>query len=517
MMNKRSNVFEVNGFEKAEKAFLVAFYLLDFLYSWQILTQNPYAENFLFPFLVPLALFILKSRMFFISLLISFQISAAFLFLGAPVSIVKYSAAFFLAMLAFSKPENAFHLAIASIFFFFIPRIHNMDVIHVLLVFISFSLIVTLNKTKLNGYNRISIVNKLILALFVWTNISILWCPSATNAFFRYLDNISYFLVYWITLILVDDESKVVNTLWIFALGGVAMTFIGAVSILTPLSLNVDYLALKNPVSSLLTFSIFAQLALYYTRTMKLPSILVKIVILSTILYMFSLGSKGGILAIIISLITFFTLKNPNKTKRNSILLTAGTWIIALFLFAQILLVPLVYVKLSDKLYGKNFPTFLATLPFRLEQWRYAEKMIDTDGHFLTGVGMSGFAYLHYDAWEHKFVPRPFMISTHCMYVQIYVDYGIVGLAIFVFLTIAFFFILSKSIKRMTNESMRIYALTMYVGALAFLIHGLVDWSLSDERFWFYVGLGMALLFIDRYQRHHKKSQQVSEPVEPAQ
>ena len=84
------------------------FYVAAFALSAYYFTHDPRAEKFLYPFVVPVLLPLLKRRLFFPALLKTVQISFTFFAIGNIVLVFKVTLGTFLTLLVLSNYELGF-------------------------------------------------------------------------------------------------------------------------------------------------------------------------------------------------------------------------------------------------------------------------------------------------------------------------------------------------------------------------------------------------------------------------
>ena len=493
--SKEWPTLEVNNFSRSEVVFFIVFYLLDLAYSLNLFINGPTAEQFAIPMMVPLALLLLKSRLFFVAFLIAGQFLTAFLTIGAPENLLKYTLTLLMILVTVANAERGYYLAIISLFFFFITSVQGYHFIHVISLFLVFSLIANRDKLSLSKFSRQHKFNIMLFCFFIWVNLAALWGANFSDVFYCYFDILCLFIIYALTLIIVNDESRVIKVLLIWSIAGVIYGL--ARFVIQPSEKElIGLFAAKNTVSSLLNYSIFCTLVLVSMRRYSHLMLTTMAAIMIVINYV--VGSKAGFLSMIIGLLIYFILIDNNYKKRKKVLLTITTVGIMIFLLLQIPLVPLVYMKLKNVPLPMEVPPELQTILFRFEQWELGEQMVYEDGNPYLGTGMGGYSILYKDYYPSEEKPEPWQNHPHSIYVFTYVDYGLIGLIIFMGILTAFFWTLRNFINRSRNGPLRLVALAVYAMTFSFLIHALVDWALVDKRFWFFLGLGIAIILVDR-------------------
>ena len=497
---------EVNNFSKAEIIFFASFYIADLLYCSYHYTHFPNAEIFLMPLLIPVMLLLLKSRLFFITFLISVQFLVAFWGLGNLGDVINYVGAFILILLTLSNVLRGYYLLIITMFFFFMPSFQGYQVQHIIALFLAFSLIIHQELINKANYDRKHKLSVLVMVLLIWVNLSILWSQNLGAVAYRYLDVISLFLAYWLTLVIINDEAKLLKTFKVWAAIGVFYAF--ARGIVPPSGSGsgsesaIELFTAKNTVSSLLNFATFALMALTTIKIKKIPTSVLLGCIMFLIFVNFIVGSKAGLGSAAIGIVLYYILLDKKRSKSKKILLNIATVMIIIFLLAQIPLVPLLYMNLKYIPLPSDIPQEFQTLLFRFEQWDYAKQMLQEQGNYITGLGMSGYYYLYGYFYDVSSVPQPWMSHPHSLYVHVFADYGLIGLMIFMILMITLFWRMRAFMIKSRNEPFRVLMLAIYAGIFSFFVHAIVDWDLNNKRLWIFIGMAVATMLIDRNLNH---------------
>jgi O-antigen ligase len=129
---------------------------------------------------------------------------------------------------------------------------------------------------------------------------------------------------------------------------------------------------------------------------------------------------------------------------------------------------------------------------FRTQVWQSALRMLRD--HPLTGVGLDQFLYQyrgHYilpDAWQ-----QPDLSQPHNFLLDYWIRLGILGLAVGLWLQVAFWRLAWSAQRRLTDPSSRALCVGLMGGMAAMIAHGLVDEThfVIDLAFIFFMSLGM--------------------------
>jgi|GEM_PF-1599647 len=502
---KQVPTFVVSRFNRFETIFLVSFYLFCLIYGWYVFTHELRAEKFLIYLVVPLALLLIKNRMYFISLLIAAQFIIAFWCIGNAEDVVIYTGAIILILFALSSLDRGYGILILSLFLFFSPTIQGYEVVHVVGFILIVLLLINREEIVENEINRKHPYNRIMFVMFVYVTLSLAWSQDFFAISATYYDTFTIFVAYWLTIVLVNSEERLFRSLKIWVYAG----FIYAVarSLYQP-DTGTDpnqqqFFYAKNTISSLINFSIFALLPAITMKTKRIPMTLVYVCVAILLVVNIGIGSKAGFLGLAIGMLTYFLIVPGKKERRyKAFFLKVSTAFIILFLIAQIFLVPLLYMKLHFLALPMSIPTEFGTILFRFEQWDYGKQMLEQNGNYILGLGMNGYSFLYGSFYESETPPAPWQNHPHSIYVHVYCDYGIIGFLIFTILIIGIILVLHRFLLRSKNVPLKVVAASFYGAIFAFLIHALVDWALMEIRFWMFVAMSIAITLIDRRQEY---------------
>jgi putative inorganic carbon (hco3(-)) transporter len=190
--------------------------------------------------------------------------------------------------------------------------------------------------------------------------------------------------------------------------------------------------------------------------------------------------SEGAILGLLIALIFWGLISLPQKKK----------FLIAIIIvFLVVFLVPLSRDYILEKALFKDLSG-----QFRINIWQGAIKLLKTSP--LIGVGLDGYQKLisNYQAQSFKFQNQTFWAfsqpTPHNLFLALWLELGLLGLGVFVWLMIKFF---AQGLKNIKKEPVLIGS--GLASLVVILIHGLVDTPYFKNDlavlFWLIIGLNI--------------------------
>lgn len=491
----------VSNFTKFEKIFIGTYAVIVFIYSFYIYTVNPHAESFLLPYALPVILYFRKNHLFFPILVAVFPITISFWMLGAPIIVAVYLSALFVGIYTISSVLGGYYLAIISLFLYIIPSIQGKNLIDVIVFFILIGILVSGKVYKTVITPEIKKFGILLSILFLYINFSIIWSVGFYDYILCYFDILTIFMIFFWTVLLIDTEERMITVFKVWAIIGLIYA-VSRIFIQPSTDSNIGLYAAKNTVSSLLNFSFFSLVALHSLKIRYRFFPLAGYYLLFALIIGINIivGSRAGLSTMIMGFILFYLFKNNEKSKFKRFLIRATTGFIIIFLIAQVVLIPLLYMKLQYSPVPFEDSAAIQSIVFRFYQWDIAGQMIEDYGNHIFGLGINGYATHYYEYYSLAEQYEPWMAHPHSMYVYVYTDYGIIGYLIFAAILIMFFIYLQKRVLYGRSNSIKLMALAVYIAVFSFMIHALVDWALIDERFWMFLGYGMALICIEKQQ-----------------
>jgi putative inorganic carbon (HCO3(-)) transporter len=148
-----------------------------------------------------------------------------------------------------------------------------------------------------------------------------------------------------------------------------------------------------------------------------------------------------------------------------------------------------------------NFgPNMDSSTVFRLHIWRGSLRILRD--FWMSGLGQGIEAYNHvYPFYGFAAVPAP---HSHNLFIQIFVELGIVGLLVFIGLLACFFRTMVNFLRRKTELRLRIMAAAIISAVIGFLFQGIFDYVFYNYRVLlsFYIFLGIAIAFAKVYEKN---------------
>jgi hypothetical protein len=510
---KKWPTLEVGNFTKGEIAFFVLFYIADLAISWYIFNHDPRAEKFLYPFIVPLILLLFKSRLFFVSTLISMQFAIAFLGIGAPDKVLTATFVLFFCALLFVDIKISFTLFLSSLFVLIIPTslgfLYEIAAVVLFIVLYNYKI----NRRELPLFVH-SPINTLLFIFSGYCLISAFWTPNFLSSFMDFAQFACVPLFPLLAITILQTEEELEKNLKVFIVFGIGFGLFKLTSPFTGLgtggmqgATNPDMLQIllsaKNTISSVLNFAFLPTLAVFILNKNLLYRLFLLFGLMCMLMAEWLYGSKGGLGSLGICVFLFFAMIKLRKLELRK-WITKGTTISLVFMLIIVIpMVPLVFFKI-----GEIFPsvllatsssvtegTSLTTLEFRFDQWGYAEEMLADHGNYLTGLGLGGYKYYYSEYVNYEFFQN-FMIYAHphSFWVYTFTDVGLIGMIILHIFLIVFIVKISEALLNTQSIKLRIYGSAIFCAIISFFIHGFVDFAFNEtDRLWLFIGLGMAV------------------------
>ncbi len=193
--------------------------------------------------------------------------------------------------------------------------------------------------------------------------------------------------------------------------------------------------------------------------------------------------SRGALLLGVPAALTIIILFRGGKSATAALLALLAAATAALLAFGR-------HPRLASLLSRTTGPTF-----FRLNLWRSALNMIND--HPLTGVGLDNFLYEYRGryiaptAWQ-----DPHLSHAHNWVLDFASRLGLPGLAVALWLLVAFFSTAARALRTLSNPGLRALAVGLVASMMDFLAHGMVDAS-----YWF-VDLAFAFMLTVALAQH---------------
>ncbi|MCX6639810.1 MAG: O-antigen ligase family protein [bacterium] len=517
---------EIPTIKSAQLVLLIIYTAAMVAGGWMIwLSGNIRAEYFaLLGIGIPILLLI-KSRYLTIVGLLSLQVVMAFLFIGNSGYVILIVVAFAGAIISFQSTSLMYVLLIFTVWFDTSAFVGGINLKNEFAV--GFMLLLGWIFRDVLGSNKASKSVKYFpkwsaIVFLAWALIGFsFWClepfPAGWDQVKQLLTHIIFFLI---TPLVIRDRQQLKIILWAWVAAGV----IAAVA-----ELIAPYLGFtptggswgggtsiasghKNITASFLSFSFFITYALYRAK----GSLMRKVALMSGLFFiftaMFFLQSKGAMIGLAVGIVlfkiadTFFAThrKNALRTLRNSFFIV-GT---------AVLMILMIYVVgISEYILGYYSQIFtqgteMSTMEIRKILWQASWQMINDGNHPIRGLGPGAFWVLGLDYVPVEYYIEPdnknetitgesAWMQTHNIYLDIFLQYGVVGIVSFSIFVFSIIKNLWKRFKFTPNASESYLFLSLACGIIAFLTHSFFDFSIFFvARFWIYCGLCVACLNI---------------------
>jgi O-antigen ligase len=134
-------------------------------------------------------------------------------------------------------------------------------------------------------------------------------------------------------------------------------------------------------------------------------------------------------------------------------------------------------------------------MQFRLQTWQIIGSIFEHEGHLLRGLGIGAFYVF---APQYGFpVSDPTqdlaIFHAHNLYLDIVVQFGIIGLLIYLYLISRNLIRLWRGYRRSFDQKFRYLHLGIFCGLTAFYVHGFMDLGLAMPDWWLFLGLATAV------------------------
>ncbi|CEP78297.1 O-antigen ligase family protein [Defluviitoga tunisiensis] len=234
----------------------------------------------------------------------------------------------------------------------------------------------------------------------------------------------------------------------------------------------------NNFASILSSLSIFPLYLILKSRTKR--EIVVGIISVALIYFsIFLTLSKGGTLTLIFSIIlTFFVLSKKN-VKRSFFVLSLGIIIIAILVNFEII----DFSPLYERFFGEHIYDISSFTTRRSDWWLAGIKAIKQRP--ILGFGGSFYAgmWINYTAYGEMFV-------MHSLYIEILVQYGILGLIVFLWIIVRILKDFKQLINKLNKGQLKdTIFLIPFISLLTCLFAGLsLSWQWRDL-LWFFISI----------------------------
>ncbi len=486
---------------------------------WFWLSGDPRAYKFgLLGLAIP-ALFLLKSPYMTIAGLLAFEVVAAFLFVGNMNYVISVVAVFIGTIIAFESPIVIYLLLILAVWYDSTPlNISGTMVIGSSIryeIILGAALMVGWFFRYLSGHE---VKTKKIfpekwyavgLLAITWMGF-LFWCyePIPTGWEEVKVSTVGL-LLFLISPIVISDRKKLRLAIWSWIGAGVILaifSFLGPYFGLQPEETEAWGAAPgalgihKNWSTTLMTFSFFITLA--YLLTVK--NLLKKMMFYIDLLFLLAAQLYEQSRATAVSSVAgvmLFWLVNPyiKRLRSNPLRSLARASLVVAMLSLSIFFIYTVDLSFLGS-YSDIFsdPMSIPTMVARYEIWEGCYQMITTENHLWRGLGPGAFWYLgqHYGIGTLRLTDEEFRAyHAHNLYLDIVIHQGIIGLFLFLGLTISILVKLWRGFLHFEDIHDRYLCVGILTAVVAFLIHGMVDYRMFMIRpYWMFLGLAVAVI-----------------------
>ena len=341
------------------------------------------------------------------------------------------------------------------------------------------------------------------IALFLgWAALSLNWCVNPKVGKWELLD-IFFALVIYVTATKIIRSREILDrVIKVWILSGILLTGLGFYFIMTGAAARVDVMSgAPTHFSFEMNLIIVLVIAMLYIKGSKFMSAWILWPLLICMFYVnLRTGSRAGLFSLIAALFYFFfSYHSINKDRKHTslilflvVVLLAG----AIFLLAYN---PMEGFKIGFRVYNPLEFSEEDTFQFRLEIWNVAWNYIRVHNRYIQGLGILSFILLtkaEYGVYGH----------AHSIYINIGVNYGLVGLLIFAWIIVAIVLNFRDGMRAAHRKYYQVLLRAMAAGLLAFAIHGIVDFYVWHMRsLWLYLGVAMSAVRLVRQEGQQKE------------
>ena len=486
---------------------------------WFWLSGDPRAYKFgLLGLGIPI-LFLLKSPYMTIAGLLAFEVVAAFLSVGNMNYVISIVAVFIGTIIAFESPIVIYMLLILAVWYDSTPlNISGTMVIGSSIryeIIFGAALLVGWFFRFLSGHEvkrkRIFPEKWYAVGLLAITWLGFFfWCyePIPTGWEEVKVSSVGL-LLFLISPIVISDRKKLTLAIWSWIVSGVILatfSFVGTYLGLQPEETGLWGAAPgalgvhKNWSTTLMSFSFF--IALAYLFTVK--NFLKKIMFYFDLLFLLAAQLYEQSRATAVSSLTgvmLFWLLNPSvkRLRSNPLRTLARIFLVLSVLSLSVFLIYTIDLGFLGS-YSEIFsdPMSVPTMVARYEIWEGCYQMITTENHLWRGLGPGAFWYLgqQYGIGTLRMTDEEFRAyHAHNLYLDIVIHQGIIGLLLFLGLTISILIKLWRGFLHFESMHDRYLCVGILACVIAFLLHGMVDYRMFMIRpYWMFLGLAVAVI-----------------------
>lgn len=459
--------------------------------------------------------FLLKSRFVALIGLLTFEVILAFLFMGNTNFALTAVMALVGAIIAFESPIIMYMLLILAVWFdkslFAIGRANYVELV------IGCALLVgwvfkgaSRDRTApkpLHFYEKLP-----ASLLFFWAVAGfLLWCPSrAPEGFFTMKWLILGFLFFLITPLLIRSEKELRLAACAWILAGLIASVATIYAIMAGLqpasssqlasgaSMTAQY---KNPTAGIISFSFFLALAAFFWVEKTKQKWILGAILAVLLFALLLLQSRMAFVGLVFGFGIFWlaeTFLRPEKKSAMQILLRLFVPVS----LAVLVLVGLFCFGLTEMMgnYAELFksPDQIGSMQWRLQTWDLVRTLMVNEGHLLRGLGVGAFYVF---APQYGFPLRDFTVDValmhpHSLYLDIIVHYGIIGLLIFMWLSLSNLSNLWRCYRGSQIVLFKYMSLGLFCALSAWYMRGFLDGALTAVEWWLIIGLAAATISV---------------------
>ena len=332
----------------------------------------------------------------------------------------------------------------------------------------------------------------ILLPLFLflgWSAFSLTWCVDRIVGKWILLDIFFDVMICLAAVNAIRSHATLDRVIKTWVISGVFLTGLGLYYVITGGAARVDVMSgHPNVFSEQFNLIIMLVIAMLYIggRRFSLGWILGPLLLLMFFVNLRT-GSRAGFFSLLAGILFFLLGYHSLKKDRRHISLIF--FLILIFLVGAVFLVafnPLEGFRIGFRGYNPVDFAVEDTFRFRLEMWGVVWDYISSSGQYFQGLGIWSFKLLTKDEYG-------ILNHAHNMYLNVFVDYGLVGLLIFVAIYVVAINRFRAALKAAHDKYYQVLLLAMAAALLAFSIHGIVDFWIEALRvMWLFLGVAMA-------------------------
>jgi putative inorganic carbon (hco3(-)) transporter len=277
------------------------------------------------------------------------------------------------------------------------------------------------------------------------------------------------FLIYYLTINLINDKKKMRIILYSMFLTVGIVSILGIVNYLSMGHRAISFFGNPNPMAGYINLTIPVIIGMLMSSVLLWERITLGVFFVLSIVSWFLTFSRSAWLSLFIAMIFFFFL---NKIKRRAIF-------ISLIMFSIFTVIVLFTNVKNDVIDRSGLRRVLWSAEFRIRCYPIGFNMVKDD--LIVGIGAGNYKILIKKYVEtvtsiHRYVRRLVVdANLHSLYLQVFVETGLIGLSAFVFWLVCLIRHLMKKLKML--ELSRNYGLFVGLvgGVVVYLFNNLSE------------------------------------------